>query len=243
MSVPCSDTETRSASFWSFNHCLLSFTLSSLACWWFHLFILSVAKCNVVFHYSPLYFAGFISDIMLPLCLLTVTRGEGDGPFRCRYHMYIVYSLDSEFTLCCLCFCCGSSAVKGLSVLSGIERWVISGTNSPCLCQSSLCCSSVSRPGRRLMMVNAFTMNMNASTKCIWNRMADSTCDLGSRCHGTTDTQHILNTFVIDNGHNYEGQWSFSLRLNVNLVLICSHFSKLHWDSNVFDTMYYFKSD
>lgn len=132
-------------------------------------FILSAAKCNVVFHYSPPYLAGFVSDIMPPLCLLTVTQGEWDGPFRCRYHMYIVYSLDSQFTLCCLCFLrvFFFGTVKGVSVLSGTEGWVMRGTNALCHCQSSLCCSSVSRPGRRLMMVNAFTMNMNASTKCI----------------------------------------------------------------------------
>lgn len=48
-------------------------------------FILPVAKCNVVFHYSPPYFAGFISDIMPPLFLPAVTQGERDGPFRCTY--------------------------------------------------------------------------------------------------------------------------------------------------------------
>lgn len=86
MSVPRSDTETRSASFWSFNHCLLSFTLFLPCLLMSSPFILSVAKCNVVFHYSPPHFAGFISDIMPPLCLLAVTQGERDGPFRCTHH-------------------------------------------------------------------------------------------------------------------------------------------------------------
>lgn len=53
--------------------------------------------------------------------------------------------------------------VQGGSVLSGTEGWVKRSTNAPGLCQSSICCSSVSRPGRFLIVVNAFTMNMNAS--------------------------------------------------------------------------------
>lgn len=167
-------------------------------------FILSVAKCSVVFHYSAPYFAGFISDIMPPLCLLAVAQGEWDGPFRCRHHMYIVYSLDSRFTLFCLCFRRGSPRGEGVSVLSGNEGWVMRGTKAPRLWQSSLCCTSVSRPGRWLMMVNAFTMNMNACTKCIWNHMADSTCDLGSFCLSVAMESLILNTLNIYEG---KGRW------------------------------------
>ena len=37
--------------------------------------------------------------------------------------MYIVYSLDSQFTLCCLCFFPNVFTVRGESVLSGIEGW------------------------------------------------------------------------------------------------------------------------
>lgn len=78
MSVPRSDTETRSASFWSFNHCLLSFAPFLPRSLMISPFILSVAKCNVVFHYSAPPPLGLVSDI-------TVLRSRRPGAaFRCR---------------------------------------------------------------------------------------------------------------------------------------------------------------
>lgn len=132
MSVPCSDTETHSASFWSFNHCLLSFTLFSPPCSLvISPFILSVAKCSVVFHYAQLYFAGFIKShhlSTLPACEKDwmVPSGAATIPYvHCLlawFTIYIVVFVFFPFVF----------MVHGVSVLSGIERWVMCGTVAPC---------------------------------------------------------------------------------------------------------------
>lgn len=44
------------------------------------------------------------------------------------------------------------------------------------------------------MMLNASAMNMNASTKGMWKRAADSTCDLGSFRLSLVTEPLILNT-------------------------------------------------
>lgn len=125
MSVPRSDTETRSASFWSFNHCLLSFTPSSLACWWFHLLFFLLQNAMLCFIIHRRILQGFISDIMPPLPpARSNTRRNGDGPLQVQIP-YIVYSLDSQFTLCCLCF-----FFHGERVLSGSVGRVTRGTNA-----------------------------------------------------------------------------------------------------------------
>lgn len=130
-------------------------------------FILSVAKCSVVFHYSQLYFAGFISDIMPPLCLLTATNAEWDGTFRCTYHIYIVYLLDSCFTSCCFSSPC--------LIFSWCKEWMLSEIERQKISSSSPHAVLLCRPERCLMKVNVFTRNMYASAKCLWNRVADST--------------------------------------------------------------------
>lgn len=115
---------------------------------------------------------GFISDIMPPLCLLSAAHTEQAASFRCRYHAYIVYSLDSHFTLCCLCslhvsfpfFCLFVCLWHKEWMLSEIEGWVMRSTKSASsLPYTALLC----RPERCLIKVNAFPMNMNASTKCL----------------------------------------------------------------------------
>lgn len=86
MSVPCSDTETRSASFWSFNHCLLSFTFYSLACWWFHLLFFLLQNAMLCFIIHQCVLQAWVVTSCLFFCMLALTQWEWDCPFRCAHH-------------------------------------------------------------------------------------------------------------------------------------------------------------
>lgn len=154
-------------------------------------FTLFVAKCSVVFHYSRLYFPGFISDIIPPLCLLT-RRIERSLQVQIPY----VHCLLAWFTIYIVLFVF-SPCFYGAWSERAVRNWGMGNVwhQRTVPCQSSVCWSSVSRLGRQLMMVNAFTMNMNASTKCLWNSMAGSTCDLGSFSLSVAMESHMLNAF------------------------------------------------
>lgn len=111
MSVPRSDTDTRSASFWSFNHRLLSFSLFLPCSLMISPFILSVAKCSGAFHYSPPYgFCFFwLSDIMPRFCLLQVMRRE--QPLRplqvwtiCTLFTHLIFNLRCVLCAYSACF-------------------------------------------------------------------------------------------------------------------------------------------
>lgn len=93
-------------------------------------FILSVAKCSVVFHYSPPYFAGFISDIIPPFsaCSRSNTRRMGWSlqvqiPYvHCLLAWFPIYIVLFVFSACSfflfVCLQCDDW------VLSGFEGWV-----------------------------------------------------------------------------------------------------------------------
>lgn len=71
----------------AFDHLIIACFLSLFTCLlMISPFILSVAKCNAVFHYSPVCFAGLGSDIM-PLLLHAGTNTRGMGsPFQVHAH-------------------------------------------------------------------------------------------------------------------------------------------------------------
>lgn len=150
MSVPCSDTETRSASFWSFNHCLLSFTLSSLACWLFHLLFFLLQNAVLCFIIHCRISQGSLVTSWLHFACSQSHKENGmvpsGGDTICTLFIRLIHNL-----YCVLCvFGMLFFAMKGVSMLSEIEGWVMRDTNAPCLYQSSICCSSVSGPGRLL---------------------------------------------------------------------------------------------
>lgn len=136
-------------------------------------FILSVAKCNAVFHYSPVCFARLGSDIM-PLLLHAGTNTRRmELPFQV-HTPYIVYLLDLPFTArCAVVFSEGR-------VLSGTAGWEMCGPNALCLSSSSS--SSVSQPARWLMMANTLTTSIWMSPQSIQNHMEHSTFVSGSFC-------------------------------------------------------------
>lgn len=115
-------------------------------------FILSVAKCNAVFHYSLVCFAGVGSDI-IPF-LYTRRMGLPSQVLA----PYIVYSLDSPFTVCCV-------VVLERGGCSLPRNGGMGGGGGGDLRLSSSSCSSLSQPGRWLTMGNALTINMDASAK------------------------------------------------------------------------------
>lgn len=63
---------------------------------------LCVAKCSVISLFTVVFCLGLL--VTSSLHFASAWWGGTDSPFRCRYHMYIVYLLYSQFTLCCLCF-------------------------------------------------------------------------------------------------------------------------------------------
>ena len=137
-------------------------------------FSLSVAKCRLVFHYSHLCFAVFISDTISPLWLLARSCAPvpSGGSTICTLFTRLIHNLHCVvcvffpmFLRCVERACCQE--------LRGGESM------APIPCQSpSLCGSFVSRVGMRVMMVNAFPMNMNAPTKHPCVSAAGSTTDL-----------------------------------------------------------------
>lgn len=152
MRVPRSDTETRSA---AFDHLIIACFLplvppllvDDLT---FLFFLLQNATLCFIIH-CRLFLQGFISDIMPPLCPLAA-RAEQAASFRCRYHAYIVYSLDSHFTLCCLSslhvaslflFVCLWHEEWMLSQTEGWVMWSTKSTLSPShaahLCRAQRC--------------------------------------------------------------------------------------------------------
>lgn len=160
-------------------------------------FILSVAKCNAVFHYSPVCFAGLGSDIM-PLLLHAGTNTRRMGlPFQV-HTLYIVYLLDLPF--CAVVFSEGR-------VLSGTAGWGMCGPNAVCLSSSS--CSSVSQPARWLMMANALSTSIWMSPESIQNHMEHSTSESDSFCLSiiTIPVTLVRNTGWHSNISNNLGAW------------------------------------
>lgn len=153
-------------------------------------FILSVAKCNAVFHYSPVCFAGLGSDIM-PLLSHAGTNTRRMGlPFQVRTP-YIVYLLDLPLTARCAVVFSEDRA------LSGMARWEMCGPNALCLSSSS--CTSVSQPARWLMMANAPSASIWMSPQSIPKHMEHSTSEWDFFCLSLIG---IPSTFVRNPGWN-----------------------------------------
>lgn len=134
-SAPHSDIHILSASFWSFNHRLLSFPLFSFlpllpsTRWMISpLFSLSLCcKMHVISLFTVVFCLGLL--VTSSLHFASAWWGGTDGPFRCRYHMYIVYLLYSQFTLCCLCFplVFTTAASMEWACCQWVEGWVTCG--------------------------------------------------------------------------------------------------------------------
>lgn len=139
-------------------------------------FILSVAQCNAVFHYSPVCFAVLGSDIM-PLLLHAGTNTRRRGlPFQV-HTLYIVCLLDFPSFLVRV-------------VLSGTAVWEMCGPNA--LCLSSSCCISVSQPARWQMMANALTSSIWISPQSVQNHIEHSTSESCSFCLSPSQFQSHL---------------------------------------------------
>lgn len=127
MSVPRSDTETRSASFWSFNHCLLSFTPSSLACWWFHLLFLLLQNAMLCFIIHRRVLRG--SLVTSRLHLMPAHNNTSRMRWSLQVHKPYVHCLLAWFTIYAVMFVCFLSSLK--RALSWIRGRVMCGVNAP----------------------------------------------------------------------------------------------------------------
>lgn len=114
-------------------------------------FILSVAKCSVVFHYSLPYFAGFISDIISPPPRLLSQQHEENGMVPsgadtiCTLFTRLIPDLHCFVCVLCVFFFFLFVCLRCDDwVLSGFEGWVHMHrvfASPP---------DAVSRPGKRL---------------------------------------------------------------------------------------------
>lgn len=141
----------------------------------FLFFLVQNATLCFIIH-CCIFLQGFISDIMPPLCPLAA-HAEQAASFRCRYHAYIVYSLDSHFTLCCL----SSLHVPSLLFVclfmtrgvNAVRNWRMGNVKHKKQ-QFSPYAALLWRAQRCLIKSNAFCRNMSAFTKCLFTHSAGS---------------------------------------------------------------------